>query len=349
MKYISLILIILFFSTSCKKKEIEEQPTPDQLKNGLLVLNEGLFQQNNSSLSWIQFTNDNVNNNIFEQKTSRQLGDTGNDIARYGSKVYIIVNVSSTIEVLDATSGKSLAHIPMIEGAVPKQPRSIAFYGGKAYITCFDGFVDVLDTASYSIQQRIQVGTNPEDILMANDKLYVSNSGGLNVSLLDSTVSVINPITNTEEQKIVVGKNPGTLEKDDQGNVYVIQRGNYGSIPSRLIRINSATNTITTFPFDAADIVKMNNYFLILSNGNSNAKVQLFNPSTSSIENPNYIEMSYFTTLYKVQFDPLHNLIYCFDAMNYTNTGYIRVFSSNGNHIKNYHVGLNPSKILVYE
>lgn len=349
MKFVSSLFLITLFLISCKKKVIENQSTTNQFENGLLVLNEGLFQQNNSSLSWIQFSTEEVNNSIFEQKTNRQLGDTGNDLKRYGSKIYIVVNVSSTIEVLDAKTGSSIAHIPMVEDLVPKQPRSIDFYGGKAYVSCFDGFVDVIDTATFTIQQRIPVGTNPEDILVVNNKIYVSNSGGLNVSVLDSTVSIINPVTNLEEQKIVIGKNPGTLEKDDLGNIYVIARGNYSSIPSRLVKINALNNTITSYSFDAADIVKMNSKFLILSNGNSTATVQLFNPTTGIIENSNFLDVSSITTLYKIQYDSVRDKIYCFDAMNYTNTGYIRVFSSNGIYSKSYHVGLNPSNALIYE
>lgn len=350
MRLISSLIFCTLVLFSCKKEE-PEIPTPvDAFSNGLLILNEGLFQQNNSTLSWVDLATDVVNNSIFEQKTSRQLGDTGNDIARYGNKIYIVVNVSSTVEVLDALSGAPLTQIQMSEGGVPKQPRSIAFAHGKAFVTCYDGFVDVIDTINFTVLQRIQVGANPEQILFTNEKLYVTNSGGLNYPNVDSTVSVIDPTSFIEITKITIGNNPGGLEVDHLGNLYAIARGNYSSIPSRMVRINTGSNTVeNTYSFNASGITRMNDHLLIHSITNSNSSILLFNPLTETIENPNFINVSGITTLYGIQYDPTRHQIYCFDAMNYTNSGYVRLFSASGNYLRSIHVGLNPSKALIYD
>jgi hypothetical protein len=135
-----LLAAIIVLSACKKKKPDPETPTPSVLENGILVLNEGLFNQNNSSLSWIDVASGSVNGSFFEQKAGRGLGDTGNDMQRYGGKIYIVVNVSSTVEVMDAHTGASLQQISMIHNGVPKQPRSLAFYGSKMYVTCYDGY-----------------------------------------------------------------------------------------------------------------------------------------------------------------------------------------------------------------
>ena len=350
----SIKFIIISFTLlliSCKKDKKEEDPIAvESFSNGLLVLNEGLFQQNNSSLSWVNFEGDVVNNSIFEQKTNRQLGDTGNDIQRYGGKIYIVVNVSSTVEVLNAKTGISEAQIQMSNGGTPKQPSSIAFYNGKAFVTCFDGFVDVIDTTSLTVQQRIPVGSNPEDIIVTKNFIYVTNSGGLNYPNVDSTVSVIDPNSFTELLKITVGNNPGGLEVDHLGNIYAIARGNYSTIPSRMVKINPLTNTVvTTYPFDVSSATRMNDKLLLQCTTSSLTSVKLFNPTTETVESTNYINLSGITTLYNIQFDSNRNQIYCFDAMNYTNTGYVRCFSGAGTFLRNIHVGLNPSKALIYD
>ena len=190
MRLISLLIIVPLVY-SCKKDQPEPIPIDTSLSSGLVVLCEGLFQQNNATLSWINTGTGGISNDLFEEKTGRHLGDTGNDLKKYGGKVYIVVTLSSTIEVMDATTFAPLKQIEMLNGAVAKQPRSIAFYGSKAYVTCYDGFVDVIDTSSLNVVQRIPVGSNPEGLYIANNKLYVSNSGGLNMSQMDSTVSVI--------------------------------------------------------------------------------------------------------------------------------------------------------------
>ena len=346
------ILFITLLAFSCKKKKVEEPEAPQTLQHGMLVLNEGLFQQNNAALGWFDFSADSYTSNFFEQKTNRSLGDTGNDMKRYGGKIYVIVNVSSTLEVLDASTGNSISQISMVANGTPKQPRYITFNGPKAYITCYDGFVDVLDTASLSITNRIPVGANPEGLTISNGKLFVANSGGLNFPNVDSTVSVIDLGSLQEITRITVGKNPGSIQADQNGDVYVITRGDYASIPSRMHRINANTNTLAqSFTFDASGISSFNANFLIsyhdFSSGDN--RIALFDTNTETIANPNYISTSGIQTLYGVQYSPITNKIYCLDAKNYTVTGQVHVFSFNGIFETSYNVGLNPTSILIYE
>lgn len=350
MRYIKLLLILPLL-WSCEKDKPQNN-SASNLSNGILVLCEGLFQQNNSSVSWIDRSSGAINNQYFLQKVGRELGDTGNDIKRYGNKVYIIVNVSSTIEVLNATTFQSILQIPMVDGVTAKQPRNIVFGNGKAYISCYDGYVDILDTTTLTIQGRIAVGPNPEGMTISNNKLYVSNSGGLNFPNMDSTLSVIDLSTETELYKIPVGLNPGIVSKDQDGEVYVITRGDYSTVPSRMVRVDPVNDVaIDTFAFNAAGIEPMNDKFLIMwqDPSGSSSNVALFDPITEQLINPSYIPTSGISTLYNIQYDPIKDRIYISDAMNYTNTGYIRVFSSTGAPLNEYHVGLNPSKLLFYE
>ena len=350
MRLTSLILVVLVLF-SCKKEE--PMPCVDEtLQNGMVVLCEGLYQQNNSSISWVNFQDNSVTNSLFVTRVNRQLGDTGNDIQRYGGKIYIVVNVSSTIEVLNASSFASIKQIEMIDNGTAKQPRSIAFYGSNAYVSCFDGYVDVIDTASLTITQRIPVGTNPEGITVANGKLYVANSGGLNGPVMDSTVSVIDLSANAEIQKIVVGLNPGGMITDQDGEAYVITRGNYGSIPSRMVRIDTQNDLVAEqFNFDASGFTAMNNKFLVhyYDYGTSQSSVGLFNPASEILESASYMDMSNVNTVYGVQYNATRNRIYLMDAMNFTNTGYVREYDASGSYIQSFHVGLNPNKVVFYE
>lgn len=346
------LLFIILLTVACKKDKKQEEAAPDHLKNGMLVLNEGLFQLNNSSLSWVDFSSGTVNNDFFTQKTGRLLGDTGNDMQRYGSKIYIVVNVSSTIEVLDAYTGKPIKQVTMQNGSTGKQPRCIAFYGNKAFIPCFDGYVDVLDTTSLEIIQRIKVGANPDAITLSGQRLFVSNSGGLNTPVMDSTVSVINAENLTEIGKIVVGKNPGSITTAANGQVYVIARGNYENIPSRMKRIHPGNMTVDkSYTFDASGIVKFKDKLLVsyYNYNTSTANTGLFNPASDQLENPAYLHLSNVQTFYGLYYNATQQKIYVKDAQGYTNTGYIRVYSEAGNYINSYHVGLNPNSILFYE
>lgn len=351
MRYIN-FLFILFLLSACKEAPKLDPIAPPFMSNGLLVLNEGLFQQNNASLSWVDFQSQSVSNQLFEQRTNRSLGDTGNDLQRYGNKIYIVVSVSSTLEVLDANLLTPLKQIQMTAGGTAKQPRSICFHQGYAYISCYDGYVDVLDTTNLELVHRIPVGLNPEGLTVANNKLYVSNSGGLNAPQMDSTVSVVDLNSWNELDKIVVGQNPGGLITDDQGDVYVVVRGNYGSVPSRMKRIDSGLDEVVeSFPFDVSGFSKFNDKLLLsyFDFNSQQSNIHLFNPTSEAVEVANYIDCSGVTILYGMHYDAPSNQIYISDAMGYTNSGYVRVFSANGVYIKSYSVGLNPSKIVSYD
>jgi len=350
MRYVSgLFLFLVLFGC---KKEKTTTPSVNALSNGALVLCEGLFQQNNATLSWIDFSKGVVTNDFFTNQNGRQLGDTGNDLEVYGNKIYVVVTTSSTIEIIDKSNGKSIKQIDMKANGVGKQPRSINFYKGKAFVSCFDGYVDVIDTVSLEIEQRIKVGSNPDALLVNGNHLLVSNSGGLNSPQMDSTLSVIDLNSLTELKKVVVGKNPGKIALSKEGNIYVITRGNYGSIPSRMKKLNPVSYTIEqTFDIDVSSIENFENQFIVsyFNYSNNQVSISLFDTQLNTIVQENFIASSNFTTYYGLIYNEKQGLIYCFDAMNYVNTGYIKVFNKEGHYLKNYHVALNPSKIIFIE
>lgn len=349
MKY-SFVLLLIIGLISCKKKPVETPPAPDHLSGGILVLNEGLFNHNNASLTWLNTSNGSAIIDFFEQKASRGLGDTGNDMQRYGNKIYIIVNVSSTVEILNATTGASIQQISMISGSTPKQPRYVTFHGGKAFISCYDGFVDVLDTATLQITQRIPVGANPEGMAISNNRLFVCNSGGLNAPDVDSTVSVISLSTLTELTKITCGPNMGDIAVDPSGEIYAISRGDYSSIPSRMHRIDPiALTKLQTFAFDASSITEYNNQFIITNSSQSNVHTKLFDPASETLSGTDFFDLSAVETLYGITYRPSNNKFYLLDAMGYTINGKIHVYNSSGTLEQTFSVGLNPNSILFYD
>src|SRR5690348_15038355 len=107
---LSLILV------SCHKDKNNPAPAAVSATNGIYILNQGLFNDNNSTLSYYDYTSKQVNSDVFTSVNARGLGDTGNDIEIYGSKMYIVVNVSSTIEIVDPKTAKSIKQIKLFNG-----------------------------------------------------------------------------------------------------------------------------------------------------------------------------------------------------------------------------------------
>ncbi|MBI2258727.1 MAG: hypothetical protein HYU67_07490 [Flavobacteriia bacterium] len=348
MKY-KLFLIALIVLFSCKKKEQITIPIPvSELKNGLLVLNEGLFQHNISNLTWVDLSNNAINNEFFEQKTGRKLGDTGNDIQKYGNKIYIIVNMSGTVEVLNANDGTSLKQISFVENNQNKQPRKISFSEGKAFVSCFDGYVDVIDTTSLKIIKRIKVGSNPDNILSFNQKIYVSNSGGLNFPELDSTLSVIDPVLLTEIKKITIGKNPGKIVGINQ-QLYVLTRGNYSTIPAKIKKVDVSSENVTELSIsDPLLIEKMEDQLLVVYSNSNQVKLGKYSILNSVWENTQWISLNAFQQLYSLHYDQKTSKLYLFDAMDYTSSGYLKEYDLNGSFIQEFKCSIIPSELIVF-
>ncbi|MFQ3599484.1 MAG: DUF5074 domain-containing protein [Chloroherpetonaceae bacterium] len=308
-----------------------------------LVLNEGLFQRNNATLTFYEIDSNRAFTDFFEQKVGRRLGDTGNDMAQYGGKIYIVVNVSSTIEILDAGTFNSVGTILLFNGTQPRQPRHIAFHGRNAFVSCYDGTVAVIDTASLSVTRNIQVGSYPEGVAIQNGKLYVANSGGLNFPNYDSTVSIIDLNTLTEIKRLTLRINPTSVAADNDGNVYVISNGNYTSVPMRLLVIDAQADTLKKiYDFDASRIAIHDSLAFIGSNGG----VKLLNLKSDQVMNSTLIAPSNFQILYSISIDAARRELYCADAKNYIVSGEMKVFDFNGQFKRSFQTGLIPSKAV---
>lgn len=313
--------------------DLEDKPSIVPESNGdvfetgtaeMYILSEGLFNQNNSSLARYSFNRQRCTNNYFSANNQRGLGDTANDIAIYGNKIYVVVNVSSTVEVIDFPTGKSIRQISMLrDNGSSRQPRAIAFDKDKAYICSYDGTVARIDTTSLEIEEIVTVGRNAEDICVQNGKLYVSNSGGLDYSGpgVDTTVSVIDITTFKETKKIEVGPNPGKILPGLEEAVYVVTRGtDIEAGDYHLVKIDSRTDAVA-ITYDE--------------------KVLSF-----AIDGP----IAYLYTIqtpFSIQLNPFSGNIYITEAYNYTVKGDVLCFNQQGQlQYRLNDIGLNPNTVV---
>ena len=353
------LLIIVFFAACDDMKDV---PTPVDLpatqgeSGKMYVLSEGLFNMNNSRLIQLKFDNHTINSDFFLYINNRSLGDTGNDMQVYGSKLWIVVNVSSQVEVLDIKSGISLKRIPFFNASnVARQPRYITFSGDKAYVCSFDGTVARIDTTSLTIETVTTVGRNPDGITSANGKLYVANSGGLDAASggnYDNTVSVLNLNTFSEVKKITVGVNPFKLEADSQGDVYTVVRGNNSDVKGSFCRINSQTDEVVqTFNLPVMNFTIKNDtaYLYNFDYINNSYWVKTFNCKTEQIISESFItDGTVLERPFGIYIHPTNGNVYLTDARNYTTKGDLLCFSRKGKLMyKVENIGLNPNAIVA--
>ena len=349
---VAMLLLLIMLSTSCRKDPDQPRPAENDTtiySAGIYVLNEGLFNQNNAGLTFFNFSDSTAETDYFFNKNGRGLGDTGSDACIYGSKLYIVVNVSSQLEVVDAASGISLGRIPLFNVNKPRQPRKIAAYGNHVYVCNFDNTVAVIDTARLEVVRLIEAGRNPDGITAAYGKIWVSNSGGLAFPGYDNTVSVIDPETFTEVSRFTVGINPYTIRPDGHGRLYLISRGNYVDVKSRLQVLDTSGSLVKTFgEFEAlgftiaGDTAYVYNYDWV----SGKSTVMVVNTLSMQLVDDRFIkDGTEILVAYGIAYDPVTGLIYIPDALNFTGTGRVYAFDKAGNLQFSFDTGINPSGV----
>ena len=202
------ILALLTLFPACSNEDPPVTPDPCGASGfGILVLNEGNFQRANASLSFVTSCTT-VIPDIFKRENGRDLGDTGNSLTLYDFRVYIVMNGSNRIEVIDWATKKWIKTIALPPGS---SPRHIVFDNrGRGFISClYTNEVVVYDDSADAIIARIPVGANPEQMLVSAGKLFVTNSGlgaGSTVSVIDLS-SPSFPVNTT----LRVGDNPTAI------------------------------------------------------------------------------------------------------------------------------------------
>jgi YVTN family beta-propeller protein len=207
------------------------------------VLNQGNSGENNASLQTYNSVTGTASsaeceNDIFRNANGELLGDVAQDLLWVGDRLFVTVSNSQKLEVLD-TDGKLLKrHQYAAEGA---SPRNLATDGKNVYVTNYDGFVYVYNAVTGDSVTQIYSGSYPEGIAYNKGRLVVNNSnwggyGGGEASVAVIDVASLSVVCNIKENVC----NPYGESVVCDGEVYIVDSGNYADIPSKICRVDVA-------------------------------------------------------------------------------------------------------------
>ena len=321
----------------------------------MYILSEGLFNLNNSTLARYSFETNACMPDYFRTMNRRGLGDTANDMGIYGGKLYVVVNVSSTVEVIDLHTGLSVGQVPFVaEDGSSRQPHAVAFDRGKAYVCSYDGTVARIDTASLQVEALAEVGRNPEDLCVQDGKLYVSNSGGLDWEGIgvDRTVSVVDLDAFREVKQIEVGPNPGKILAGQAHTVWVatygenIEEGDY-----YLVKINAQTDVVeAVYDEPVMDFaIDYNLAYLYNYDYQTNqSSFKVFDLASGKVVREQFItDGTKIERPYAIAVNPYSSNVYITEAYNYQVEGDLLCFTPEGKLMFRLNgVGLNPNTVL---
>lgn len=349
-------LTLLLVATSCREDElvvpteydIIGDETPDSDIRGLYLVNEGNMGSNKCTLDYYDYRTGLYSRNFYSEKNPnviKELGDVGNDIGIYGSKLYVVVNCSHKVEVLDARSGVRIGQVDI------PNCRYVRFHRGKAYVSAYVGPVLIdpsapkgavfeVDTAALAVTRKVTVGYQPEEMEIVDDYMYVANSGGYRAPDYETKLSVIDAATMTVESEIEVAPNLQYVVVDSQRRLWISSRGDYRAIPGRLYCYDiEAHRIVKDIDVNVTSIwVDGDSIYTIGSAWNDNT--QTYANTYGIIDTRRMEQMSdcFITDGTEqnmmhpagVAVNPLTKEIFVTDARNYVNPGYLYCFTPEG-------------------
>lgn len=351
--YIALVSLLI---AGCRRDEPVTPPEEEQkgevVQNeiaGFYLLNEGNMGSNKSTLDYYDYTTATYSRDIYAEanpNVPKELGDVGNDLKIYGSRMYAVINCSNKVEVLDARTCKRIGQVDI------PNCRYITFDGRYAYVTSYAGpvsldashaqigYVARFDTAALQIDATCLVGYQPDEPAVVNGKLYVANSGGYMVPDYDSTVSVIDLTSFTETKRITVAKNLWRARADRYGQLWVSSRGDYYDTPAKLYCIDTYTDRIVdsvSMAVSALDIVG-DSLFACATAWDYIEMDDVLSYSILNVRTRETVSTGFITDgtdaqiqkPYGIKVNPLTRDIYVTDAKNYVNPGMLHCYSPAG-------------------
>ena len=347
-----LFLIIVMLASSCTKdpiRQINDPPNPpptgsSSYSDGFFIVNEGNFNWGNASVTFVNEQDGSVEQEVFKNVNSRQLGDVAQVMKIFNDRAYIVVNASSTVEVVDM---ETFASIKTIQGF--NSPRYIEFIDStKAYVTNLYGDISVVDLNSLSITKTIKTPEWTEGMVRYNQYMFVTCIGGFYEP--NSTRKAKLLIIDSKEDKIIdsiqTGKEPLDIVIDKKLKLWVLCSGGWdGFEPPALIRVDPDLRQIEkAFSFSSTtdvpsrlNINPSGDTLYFLKNGIYQMPV-----TASEMPSAPFIDAAG-KLFYGLNIHPTNGTIYASDAIDYVQNGVAFQYSSStGTQLNTWQTGRIP-------
>lgn len=309
----------------------------------MYVINEGNMGSNKASIDMLDFTSGVYMRNIYASRNPtavKELGDVANDALIYGSRLYVTVNCSHKVEIMDAYTLRRIGHIDI------PNCRYLACADGHVYVSSYvssivgdnaapAGCVCEIDTSTLAVTRRATVGYQPEEMAIIDGLLYVANSGGYRPPDYDNTISVVDLASFTQLRRITVDINLHRLRADSHGALWVTSRGDNATRHGALYKLQSLEPGAPMQVVDRYDIpcsdmaMRGDSLIYIASQWNNLTATATASYGIIDVHTGRYISQEPFQRTvtesiarpYAIAVHPTSGDIYLTDAKNYVSSG----------------------------
>ncbi len=318
-----------------------------------LIINEGTYTYGNASITSFAYGLP-IMQNVFKDKNNMSIGDVLQSAYRYKNEIFLIVNNSQKIEVVDE---KDLQRKRTLVGFT--SPRYMTSINGVGLITdLYANKISVINMERNCEYESIKMKGWTEQIFNIDNRIYVIERSEVGAtSLFANIVEIERADSEIQANFNIVNRTsiaiePQSVVKDYEGNIWILSSGKESeNVYPTITKFNTTSNSIEKqFTYNSYNNIPQN-----LTVGFDSYESDLYyNQGTDiysiSKDSDAFATQKAFPTIaqniYSLSYNDYIGAFYVFDAKDYISAGKVYVYDKDGGFKTSIPAGVIPSKII---
>ncbi|EIM78706.1 hypothetical protein A3SI_01451 [Nitritalea halalkaliphila LW7] len=339
-----------FFLAACSEDSSMPAPSPNEpgtgpFAEGIFVVNEGQFGQNNGEISLIDLEEGTVRLALFEEVNNRPFAGLIQSMVDHDALTYLVANTGK-VEIVNRDDFESV-------GAVEADldlPRSLTVAGGNLYISDWgpfdanfgspDSYIAVVEgLTGGAVARKIPVPSRPGKMLLRGNQLLIAAEAAGRIVVLDLATEEIREVEVEGAPRDFITHNGGLMVFARSGSTIFLHELNssiFQVIASHRIELENATSIFdvheNTLYVGANEPFPATGSLVAAINLNSR---QVTNPSFYTGEN-----------LYGLSVNPANGEVWVTDAAGFQGNGQVFRLDAQGTLLDTFDVGAGPNGLV---
>ena len=198
---------------------------------GLFIVNEGMFQYGNATLSYYDPETKTVENEVFHRANAFKLGDVAQSMTLHNGVGWIAVNNSHVVFAVDPDTFREVGRITNLTS-----PRYIHFVSDeKAYVTqIWDNRIFIVNPKRYEITGYIECPDMTAESGSTEQMVQYGKYVFVNCWSYQNRILKIDTETDRVVGQLTVGIQPASLAMDRNNKLWTVTDGGYEGKPLRI-------------------------------------------------------------------------------------------------------------------
>jgi hypothetical protein len=342
------IMVVGLFSCVKDRPHPPDYPLPPPTERRALIANEGAFGNGNAALSVFDFEKDSLYNNVFFNKNQQHLGDVLQSITIVKDYIFLALNNSDKITVIDRHDYSFIKNIPVRKPRYMLQVSTDKLYVSSLYYP----EINIIDLNSLEHSGKIATDfPNTEGMILLDEKVYACNW-----NIACNYIYVIDPEQDQIIDRIpIAGYAPQQIVADREGDLWVLAGNIQLQARASLSRISPSGVMTKSFLFPTgADIIKpafnptRDTLYYIGVNydgGTENNGIYRMPIDADQLSQEAFIAAQPFQYFWGLGIDSVSGKIFIGDPKGFIQQGFLSVYNTSGQLLASYPTGVGPGYI----